>query len=122
MAEDEIDRLLRRTLGTHPRPQLPQGFTSGLRRRVGVRQGEVRRERGGARLLLATNWAAALLATALVLDGVPWPEWAPRALWTLALALAPLAIAAALWPRQAAAWLALACRPLLAEPSSGPVR
>jgi hypothetical protein len=112
--EDETDAAIRGLLSCYPRPALGSDFWSGVLRRVSERERVLEQQRrAGARLALGAYWLAATLASVWILARLPWPEWAAPVAWGVAVVVAPVGYAIALFPERARAWLALGIRPLL---------
>lgn len=112
--DEKADAAIRDLLSRFPRPGLRSDLSSEVLRRVSERErAQERQRRVGARLALGTYWLVATLASVWILAPLPWPEWAAPVAWGVALVLAPLGYAFALFPERLRAGLALGLRPLL---------
>lgn len=111
-ADARLESYLRAELARHPRPVVASGLATRVVVRVAERDRLLRPRPRRARVLLGAYWLATALACASILARTPLPDWGASILLGLAVVLAPLGYAAALWPAQARAWLTAALRPI----------
>ena len=85
--DEFVETLLCETLGARPRPEVPDGFSGSVMKRLASEK-PLRRS---ASVLLIAYWILAGAATVFILVRLPWGEW-PSWVWMAAVPAALLVL------------------------------